>query len=54
MFFEETVSVRLRSKDLARIQKIVSNDPEERYKDVSHFIRCSIERLLRTDERKKR
>jgi len=47
--FEERVSFRLFSEEKDRINKVLAKN-NEKYYNFSHFLRCSVLKLLRKEE----
>lgn len=50
-WFEKEVAVRFKSDVLKRVKKIITDEPDEKYHNRSHFIRCAVNRLVVDEEK---
>lgn len=53
-FFQERYSLRLSPSIAKDISRIVKKDKGKTYDSASHFIRCAILRLIRTEKKRLR
>mgnify|MGYP003147795198 CR=1 FL=1 len=49
MFHNQKITIRLNSKIIEEVELILEEDKGDRYNDISHFIRCSIMKLVREE-----
>lgn len=52
MYLDSIIKVRLREKEIKEILKIISYK-NDKYDNMSHFIRCAIIKLIKEEKNKK-
>jgi Arc/MetJ-type ribon-helix-helix transcriptional regulator len=50
MYFEERIVARVSSETLVEMEKLIDQNNGERYDNLSHFVRCAIQRLIRLEK----
>jgi len=50
-FFEKSIHFRLKEGEKQRILAIIRQKNEEKYYNLSHFVRCAVIKLIKEEEK---